>query len=104
MTKKLTIAEYWEQYPQKSKEARRRNERASWTEPFANAKLTVEVFQKKLQDSMRREPKSLQSKDTSQSRYYCVFTDCPCHNKEQHADINAAVNIGRRFLESLMHK
>ena len=53
---------------------------------------------------MRRQPKSLQSRDTSQSRYFCVFTDCRCHNKEQHADINAAVNIGRRFLESLLRE
>ena len=36
------------------------------------------------------------SPDTTQSRFTCVYVDC---NYEGHADENAAINIGRRFLE-----
>lgn len=99
-----TLRLYKRPSEEQSRKARRRNERAPWTEPRANVKLSLDDFRRAVAENMRRQPKSLQSKDTSQSRYFCVFTDCPCHNKEQHADINAAINIGRRFLESLMPK
>lgn len=99
-----TLRLYKRPSEEQSRKARRRNERAPWTEPRADVKLSLDDFRRAVSENMRRHPKSLQSKDTSQSRYFCVFTNCPCHNKEQHADINAAVNIGRRFLESLIRK
>lgn len=99
-----TLRLYKRPSEEQSRKARRRNERAPWTEPRADVKLSLDDFRRAVAENMRRQPKSLQSKDTSQSRYFCVFTDCCCHNQEQHADINAAINIGRRFLESLMPK
>lgn len=99
-----TLRLYKRPSEEQSKKARRRNERAPWTESRAGVKLSLDDFRRAVAENMRRQPKSLQSRDTSQSRYFCVFTDCPCLNKEQHADINAAVNIGRRFLESLIRK
>lgn len=99
-----TICLYKSPTKEQSKKARRRNERAPWTEPRANVKLSLADFTTAVKKNMRREPKSLQSRDTTQSRYFCVFADCACHNQERHADINAAINIGRRFLESLTRK
>lgn len=80
------------------KKAARRNERAHRTVPVAAGEYTVKEIRRMLGDNMRRQPKSLQSKDTSQSRYFCVFNDCERHNQAYHADVNAAINIGRRFL------
>lgn len=85
-----------------AKQARRRNERAAWTVPLANRTLDLNTFAKYAKDNLRRAPKSLQTKDTSQSQYFCVFKDCEYHNIEQHADVNAAINIGRRFLGELV--
>ena len=62
----------------------------------------MNTFAKYAKDNLRRAPKSLQTKDTSQSQYFCVFKDCEYHNIEQHADVNAAINIGRRFLGELV--
>ncbi|MBQ8975809.1 MAG: type V CRISPR-associated protein Cas12c [Succinivibrionaceae bacterium] len=75
------------------------NERAPWTVSVQKAELSADELQKIIKNNMRRAPRSLMSKDTKQSRYFCVFKNCPCHNKEQHADVNAAINIGRRFLK-----
>ena len=36
------------------------------------------------------------SKDTTQSVYRCAFTDC---GHEMHADENAAINIGRKWID-----
>lgn len=86
---------------QESKRARRRNERADWKSPLASATLSLDELKKAARDNMRRAPKSLQSKDTSQSRYFCLHKDCEFFHREQHADVNAAINIGRRFLSEL---
>ena len=93
-----TVRLYGPPNAEAKKKARRRNERADWNAPLTPQTLKIDQFFKLAKANMRRPPKSLQSKDTSQSRYYCVFSDCPRHAQEQHADVNAAVNIGRRFL------
>ena len=84
-----------------AKKARRRNERASWVQPLSNRSLSLKEFRRVVMENLRRAPKSLQTRDTTQSRYFCVFKDCEWHNRERHADVNAAINIGRRCLESL---
>lgn len=48
--------------------------------------------------NLRRPPDSTMSRDTAQSRYRCLYKDC---GWQGHADENAAINIGRRFLEKL---
>ena len=105
-----------------------------WKRPLVGRKSDKET-RARLKFNMRRPPRSSRSKDTSQSRYFCVFTDCENHwprgkmpkdhaerrdtrrHQEEwekflrfddneasqrewgvHADENAAVNIGRRFL------
>lgn len=80
---------------------RRRNERVPLTSPLSERELSLKEFERLVKRNLRRPPKSLQSKDTSQSRYFCVFKNCEMHNVEQHADVNAAINIGRRFLSHL---
>lgn len=82
--------------------AARRNERALMNVPYPQGELSLEDLKKVIAYNMRRAPKSLMSKDTSQSHYFCVFRDCEAHNRDRHADINASINIGRRFLESLV--
>lgn len=80
---------------------RQRNERVPLTTPLPECDLTLKEFERLVKRNLRRPPTSLQSKDTSQSRYFCVFKGCAMHNVEQHADVNAAINIGRRFLAHL---
>lgn len=49
---------------------------------------------------LRFRQESMRSKDTSQSRYRCLFSDC---GHEMHADENAAINIGYKwFTEKLV--
>ena len=44
---------------------------------------------------MRQAPRSEMSPDTTQARFVCLYSEC---GYEGHADVNAAINIGRRFL------
>lgn len=99
-----TVKLYRRPSESEGRQARRRNERASWTVPLSNVTMSLDDFRKAALSNLRRAPRSLQSKDTTQSRYFCVFKDCEYHNREQHADINAAINIGRRFLDSILKK
>lgn len=84
-----------------SRAARRRNERADWTEPMPESDLNLDALTKRIKENLRRPPRSRQSRDTTQSRYFCVFKDCEWNRTGYHADVNAAVNIGRRFLASV---
>jgi hypothetical protein len=51
--------------------------------------------------SMRQRPSSSMSRDTTQSRFFCLFVDC---GASHHADSGAAINIGRRFLLELIDR
>lgn len=97
-----TLRLYKRPTEKESKAARRRNERADWTSPMAGETLSLKDLHKAALSNLRRPPKSLQIRDTSQSLYFCVFKNCQFHNREQHADINAAINIGRRFMKTLL--
>lgn len=88
---------------QESKAAARLNERADWVRPLEAGEYTLEELTKRIRENLRRAPKSLQSKDTTQSQYFCVFKDCDWNGHGHHADENAAVNIGRRFLASIVY-
>lgn len=94
----------------------RQNLFAPMLEPVQAGEVTVDELKRLIRQNMRRRHASRQSRDTTQSVYYCVFEDCPSHEgeweqdpqkykglpmlRERHADINAAINIGRRFLTS----
>lgn len=100
------------------KEHRRRKIRMPWwRNPAAAKNYDEKSMRQLLKGNMRRPPRSTRSKDTTQSRYFCVYVGCKNHwdadklrrleaakgNARQrewgaHADENAAVNIGRRFL------
>ena len=85
------------------RKAARRNERAPMNVPYPQGELTLDELKKVISYNMRRAPRSLMSKDTSQSHYFCVFKDCSAHNQDRHADINASINIGRRFLADVIN-
>lgn len=80
----------------------RRNERVPLNTPINAGQISLQELRSRVMRNLRRPPKSLQSRDTTQSRYFCVFKDCKAHNQERHADINAAINIGRRFLNGVV--
>ena len=77
----------------------RRNERVPLTVPVSPLRLSVEELKRIIRRNLRQPHISRQSRDTTQSIYHCLYIDC---GKVQHADQNAAVNIGRRFLEELV--
>ena len=57
---------------------------------------SIDELVKLVRFHLRRPPRSRQSPDTTQSRYFCPYEGC---GYEGHADENAAINIGRRFFE-----
>jgi hypothetical protein len=57
--------------------------------------LTAEELLRLVRRQLRQPQVSSRSKDTSQSRYYCVYKDC---GHEMHADENAAINIVRKWV------
>ena len=75
---------------------RRRKERPPLNVPMKRGTRRRDDVQRILRRNMRQAPRSEMSPDTTQSRFTCVYVDC---DYEGHADENAAVNIGRRFLE-----
>lgn len=82
----------------------RRNERTPLTKPIAKGSYSLEEIERRVRTNLRRAPKSKQSRDTSQSQYFCVYKDCALHFSGMQADENAAINIGRRFLTALRKK
>jgi hypothetical protein len=81
--------------PAAYKAARRRNERVKIDRPISpGARPTVELLSL-ARRNLRQAPQSRQSRDTTQSVYQCLYADC---RHRMHADANAAINIGRRFL------
>lgn len=81
--------------------AARKNERPDWTRPLKEQDMSIDLLQKTIYNNLRRPPKSLRSKDTTQSQYFCVFKDCEWNRTGYHADKNAAINIGRKFLAKI---
>ena len=89
---------------EQSHQAARRNERAEWTQPMKAGTYPFADVARAIKENMRRSPISKQSRDTSQSRYFCVFKDCEWNGRAHHADVNAAINIGRRLLKALIYR
>ena len=63
--------------------------------PVDAGRWNAKELERYLRMTMRQPQASRRAKDTSQSLYQCVFTDC---GSSHHADEGAAVNIGRKFL------
>ena len=78
------------------KEYKRRKQRMPLSVAIKSGRTTWNDLRPILRRNLRQPPLSMQSKDTSQSMYYCVYEGCGFIG---HADENAALNIGRRFLE-----
>lgn len=80
--------------------------RSEWTTPIPSDTVAVRELKGIIKRNIRRSPLYKQSKDTTQSRFFCPYVDCAYHQRTDdysringvHADENAAVNIGRRFL------
>ena len=75
-----------------------RKERPPLNVPVPEGIQPRDRLERVLKRNMRQQPRSEMSPDTTQARFTCVYTDC---GFEGHADENAAVNIGRRFLERI---
>lgn len=82
----------------KEKELKRRNERPDPKDydDLSPGSYSIDELVKQVRFHLRRPPRSRQSADTTQSRYFCPYADC---RHEAHADENAAINIGRRFFK-----
>lgn len=83
-----------EPWSKEAKAFRRRNERSQLTLPITARKLSLADLNAVIRRNLRRPHPSLQSRDTTQSQYHCVYCNC---GHSMHADVNAAINIGRRF-------
>lgn len=80
---------------------RRQKERTPFDLPIEAGKYANKKIITIARRNLRRPNHSTQSNDTSQSQYHCLYVDCDWSG---HADENAAINIGKRFLlERLDH-
>jgi transposase len=66
----------------------------NWAQERANSLTTASKNGRPI-EHLRRPHDNLRSKDTSQSQFHCVNTACGEH---LHADMNAAINIGKKWL------
>ncbi len=97
-----TICLYEKPSKEECKKYLRRNENVPLVSPIRSQELSIKSLKSFVRENLRRAPKSAQTRDTTQSRFFCPYKDCEKHNVEVHADINAAINIGRRLLGDLM--
>ena len=81
--------------PDELKRLRRRKERPPMNAPLREGFRERRPLEGFIRRNMRQAPPSEMSPDTSQARFVCVYENCGFSG---HADENAAINIGRRFL------
>ena len=77
------------------KKFRREKHRPPFNEPVSKGSHKRDELEKILKRNMRQPPKSEMSPDTTQARFVCVYENC---DYDGHADENAAINIGRKFI------
>ena len=83
-------------YPRaESRRFRRRKERPPLNVPVPKGIHGRSRLERIARRNMRQAPRSEMSPDTTQARFVCLYSEC---GYEGHADVNAAINIGRRFL------
>lgn len=78
-------------------EYRARKERVPLTGELAARQILGDDLIRLVNRNLRQAPQSRQSRDTSQSRYQCLYMDC---GKTEHAEINAAINLGKKFAQN----
>jgi hypothetical protein len=79
-----------------AKDLHRRNRRSPWGKKYRAGNYSKSELLRMARMHLRRPHDNLRSKDTSQSQYHCLNADCQHH---MHADENAAVNIGVKWLK-----
>ena len=84
--------------PAELKKFQRRKERPPLNAPIGEGLHRQQYLKRIVRRNMRQQPRSEMSPDTTQARFVCVYEDC---GFEGHADENAAINIGRRFLDRI---
>ena len=84
--------------PGELKKFRREKKRPPLNVPVQQGSWPRHDIERLVRRNMRQAPSSTMSPDTTQSRFTCVYVDC---GYQGHADDNAAINIGRRFLERI---
>lgn len=67
---------------------------------YRTGSLTAQGLIEAIKDNIRRPALRKSVTASSQSRYFCVYDDCAI---SEHADVNAARNIGRRFRDKLFN-
>ncbi len=84
--------------PAEHKGFKRRKERPPLNAPVRKGSHRRRDLERIVRRNMRQRPRSEMSPDTTQARFVCIYEDC---GFQGHADENAAINIGRRFLERI---
>ena len=92
----IRLLERTDYSPGECKKFRREKKRRPLNVPVQKKSRPRRDIERLVKRNMRQAPSSTMSPDTTQSRFTCVYLDC---GYEGHADENAAINIGRRFLE-----
>jgi hypothetical protein len=87
-----------EQALRAAREARHQKQRPQLTAAMQAATLNTDDLIKIVRTNLRRPQVDTRSRDTTQSKFHCLYVDC---RKIIHADENASVNIGYRFVSSL---
>lgn len=91
-----TIRLYFSAPESERAEYRRRNERTPLSKPADAMQIKADDLIRLVRRNLRQAPASRQAKDTSISQYHCLYDDC---GKVIHAEINAGINIGKKFAE-----
>lgn len=85
-------------------EERKKGRRRRFCNPISNGEIKVSELKKQLRKQLRQPHQDMKCKDTTQSQYLCCFADCQdniAHSERwQHADENAAINIGYKWLDN----
>ena len=85
---------------QQQRERRRQKLNPQPTERMSKELYGDEII-KVIKRCLRFKPDSSRSKDTSQSQYRCLYSDC---GHAMHADENAAINIGNKWMNTKLVK
>lgn len=69
--------------------------------PYGARRISKDDLLTAVKLQRRLKPSSAQSKDTTQSVYVCLYSDCEFHTQEVHADVNAADVLVLRKINSV---